>query len=1002
MKKNFGLSTCCLAAAAAAMLVSIPAGAQQGTGSSPFLRNRIHLDRSGFSKLAVRFAEGTQVSAQTFVDLYKDELGLASDDELKPFRVVTDRLGQTHYRFQQHHKGRRLAAVELFVHEKNGAVFLVHGELVPGLDLEVIPLLSEPEALSRAMTHLAAEDYMWEDAANEAFLKREQNDPRATFYPKGELCLTRGLQEMKPENFRLAYRFDIYAEKPLNRYAIDIDARTGEVLEVRTRLLPADVPGRGQSVYDGTVSITIDQADSSSYRLRQAQRGNGIETYDMRHGTDYDAALDFVDADTNFTDANAAAGVSAHWAAEATYDYYLTQHGRRSYDDNDGKLLSYVHFGNDFFNAFWDGARMTFGDGNNNRTPLTTADVFGHELTHGVTEFSAGLEYANESGALNESFSDIFGEAIEAFIKGQNDWLIGAQFGAIRSMADPGLFGNPDTYFGRFWVPTVSEPQASNDWGGVHSNSGVQNQWFYLLTAGGEGTNDRNETYAVTGIGLEQASQIAYRNLTTYLGPSSGYFDVRLASIFSALDLFGADSPQYRAALDAWFAVGVRYPTLEASAVPSPESLRLLAEAAATADTMELTISNFGLDDLSVSAIQISGAPFQIVSMPVLPLVVNFQSSFKLEIVFRPETAGESDGSLTVTSNDAAHPVLTVALLGKGFAIRPAQTGTIYAVTGRVAGVNSTLLTVDPTSGSGSSVGLSGAIELHGVSVRPSTGELYATIGGGSETTLLRVDAQTGEAYAVGNVAIPNLRAIAFDQNDDLYGARFTNGDLFRFDLATGDTVFIGATKINLLAGLALNPGEGSLWGVSVTGTSYKIDKSTATATVVGNAGVGQIADIEFDAEGKLFGLSGFSPAAVSKLLRMDPATGKGAVVGATGFKLVTGLAMQGAVPTGVVARTAALPPAAFDLQQNQPNPFNPSTRITYSLARPSLVKLAVYNSAGKLVRILVPELEQAAGVYEVHWDGRNVAGEPVASGVYLYRLEAGDFVRTRKMLVVK
>ncbi len=1002
MKKDFGTFSRRLAAAATAMLVALPAWAQPGAGSSPSIRNRIYTDPSGLSKLAVRFAEGTQASARAFVDQHQRALGLSAQDELRLFRVVEDRLGQTHYRFRQYHKGFRLAEVELLIHEKNGAVVLVHGEHVPGLDVEVIPVLSEPEALARALAHLGAEAYMWEDAAKEAFLRREQNDPLATFHPRGELCITNGWRAMKLENFRLAYRFDIYAAKPLNRNSIDIDARTGEVLKVRSRLWPIDVPGRGTSVYDGVVPITIDQVDSGSYRLRQTRRGNGIETYDMGHGTNYDLAVDFVDADTNFTDTNAAAGVSAHWAAEATYDYYLAQHGRRSYDDNDGKLLSYVHFNNNFFNAFWDNERMTFGDGDNNRTPLTALDVFGHELTHGVTEYSAGLEYANESGALNESFSDIFGEAIEAFVRGQNDWFIGAEIGALRSMEEPGRFGDPDTYLGSFWMPTVSNPQPSNDQGGVHTNSGVQNYWFYLLTTGGTGTNDRNDAFAVTGIGLEQASQIAYRNLTAYLGPNSGYFDARLASIFSTLDLFGFDSPQYRATLDAWFAVGVRYPNLEATAVPGADPLRFLGETGVTADTLELTIANLGIDDLNVSAIQISGAPFHIVSAPALPLVVNFQSNFQIEIAFRPETIGESVGSLTVKSNDAAHPTRTVRLLGKGFAIRPVETGVIYAVTGRVPGVSSTLLTVDQSLGAGSAVGPTGYSELTGVSLHPSTHELYATIGGSTGTTLYRVDAETGETYSVMSIPVPNLRAIAFDLNDDLYGARFTNGDLFRLDLATVDTIFIGATKINLLAGLALHPGEGTLWGISVTGAIYKNDKSNASATVVGNAGVGQVSDLEFDAEGKLFGLSGFSPAVVSNLLRLDPTSGKGTVIGATGFKMVTGLAMQGAIPTGVASSDAASLPAAYDLRQNQPNPFNPSTQITYNLARPSLVRLAIYNAAGELVRTLVQELEQAAGVYQVDWHGRNDAGEPVASGVYLYRLEAGDFVRTKKMMFLK
>ena len=1004
IKRNFRLFVCRLAGMAAACLMPLAAWAQPTSNSPavPTLRDKIYRDAFGHSRLVVHFAEGTQASAPVFIARHKLELGLSSHDELKPARIFTDQLGQTHYRYQQYHQGIRLAEVELLVHEKNGAVFFAHGEIVPGLQVEISRILTESEALARAMTRLGAQSYMWQNPALEAFIKREQNDPQATFYPQSEVCLTTGGREMKPENFRLAYRLDIYAEKPMGRYQVDVDARTGAVLAVRTRLLTGDVPGRGISAYNGSVPLIIDQITTDSYRLQQAARGQGIETYDMRHRTDYDLAVDFVDADTNFTDSNAAAGVSVHWAAAATYDYYLGEHGRRSYDNADGKLLSYVHYDNGYFNAFWDGTRMTFGDGTNNSTPLTTLDVFGHELTHGVTQFSAGLEYANESGALNESFSDIFGEAVEAFVLGQNDWLIGAEFGAFRSMSNPRAFGDPDTYQGLGWTPPVSNPTDANDWGGVHSNSGVQNHWFYLLSAGGSGINDRNHAFNVTGIGLKQASAIAYRNLNAYLGPNSGYFEARLASIYSTLDLFGEDSPQYRSALNAWDAVGVPYPNLAATVVPSADTLRFLAEAAIVADTTEVTISNLGLADLNVSAIQISGAPFEIASAPELPLAVSFQSSFKVTVAFRPEVAGESAGELTIYSDDPTQPVHTMVLRGKGFVIRPAQAGVIYAVTGRVPAANSNLLIVDQNTGQANSVGPTGFSELTGAALRPATNEIFATIGNSASTTLYRVDAETGEAFAVYGVPVPNLRAIAFDQNDDLYGARFTNGDLFRIDPATADTTFIGATKISLLAGLAFNFAEGALWGVSLNGAIYKIDKATAAVTTIGNAGAGQMADIEFDAEGKLFGLSGFSPTAVSNLLRLYTATGTATAIGATVIRLVTGLTIRGTVPTSVATSTAAVLPATFDLQQNRPNPFNPSTQISYSLPQPSHVKLAVYNTAGQLVRTLVREQKQAAGVYTVQWDGANDAGLTMASSVYFYRLEAGDFVRTKKMMLVR
>ena len=163
----------------------------------------------------------------------------------------------------------------------------------------------------------------------------------------------------------------------------------------------------------------------------------------------------------------------------------------------------------------------------------------------------------NESGALNESFSDIFGEATEFFTTGAVDWLIGAQRTAsglgIRSMSNPkaAAYEDPDTYLGGFWYP------GTDDNGGVHTNSGGQNHWFYLLTVGGSGTNDQLESYNISGIGMARASAIAARNLLTYLGAGSNYADARTNSIQAAIDLYGECSNEVKQVTNAWYAVGV-------------------------------------------------------------------------------------------------------------------------------------------------------------------------------------------------------------------------------------------------------------------------------------------------------------------------------------------------------------------------------------------------------------------------------------------------------------
>jgi Zn-dependent metalloprotease len=220
-----------------------------------------------------------------------------------------------------------------------------------------------------------------------------------------------------------------------------------------------------------------------------------------------------------------------------TYDFYHSRYGRDSYDGKGGDLRAFVRVrtkkDEPMRNAAFipdDIDTMVFGEG------MTTVDVVAHELTHGVTFNSAGLWYMYQSGALNESFSDIFGEAIENYSKGAHDWLVGGQIpgGALRSMADPTIYGDPAHY--RDFESSCS------DWGGVHTNSGIQNKAFYLLTQ---------------KIGITKAAAIAYRTLTTYLGERARFTDSRVGFIESANKLYGKGSTEAKEAAAAWTAVGV-------------------------------------------------------------------------------------------------------------------------------------------------------------------------------------------------------------------------------------------------------------------------------------------------------------------------------------------------------------------------------------------------------------------------------------------------------------
>jgi Zn-dependent metalloprotease len=239
-----------------------------------------------------------------------------------------------------------------------------------------------------------------------------------------------------------------------------------------------------------------------------------------------------------------------------TYDYFWNTFGRDSYDGAGAQLKSTVHYGPNVNNAYWDSSLklMKYGDGD------------GVKLTHGLTDATADLIYANESGALNEAMSDIFAECTENYVNGAPDWKIGEDVytpgvagDALRYMYDPVLddaqITNPDLKHSRDYYPDRYTGGA--DSGGVHINSGIANLAFYLLTTGG--THPRGKTTTVVpGIGIAKAQQIFYRALTVYMLPDDDFADARSKTIKAAADLYGGNcSAEAKAVKKAWRAVGV-------------------------------------------------------------------------------------------------------------------------------------------------------------------------------------------------------------------------------------------------------------------------------------------------------------------------------------------------------------------------------------------------------------------------------------------------------------
>lgn len=488
---------------------------------------------------------------ESFLAGLKSQFQLPSAYSFTLSSTDADQIGWLHKRYSLTVNGVPLVNGSIVLHIKNGKVFKYNGYVFKNVNAPSTASISEADALTAALADVGATSYKWQIPAEEKFIKAEQHNAQATFYPKGALCVLQ-LGGNESNEFKLAYKFDVYAHEPMERFDVYIDAATGVVLQKLSHICTAHEQGTAVTGFSGVRNINTDSY-AGAYRLRDNIRG--INTYNLQNTANYGAAVDFTDADNYWNNINAAKdqyATDAHFGAALTYDMYQSL-GRNSLDNNGYPLNLYMHYNTNYLNAFWDGSRMVFGDGNSFYKPFAPLDITGHEISHGLTERSAGLIYQGESGALNESFSDIFGLCVEWQGDSLNaNWLIGEKIGFIfRSMSNPNAYDDPDTYLGTYWYT------GTGDFGGVHTNSGVQNYWFYLLAQGGSGTNDRGNAFNVLGIGREAAKQIAWRNLVYYLTASSDFEDARFYSIQAAVDLYGLCSPQVVAVTKAWYAVGV-------------------------------------------------------------------------------------------------------------------------------------------------------------------------------------------------------------------------------------------------------------------------------------------------------------------------------------------------------------------------------------------------------------------------------------------------------------
>jgi vibriolysin len=429
------------------------------------------------------------------------DFGATGVEEMVPTRVITDKAGGIHVRFRQTLNGLPVAGAGMVLHARaDGRIVGVNGEFVSGKTLPVRPGLDGQAALAVALA---------------------KSDPALRRVTRPELTYVLGNKGVGHLAWKVTVEYTD-ARGP-QRDVVFADSETGELVARHPKIhyaLDLETTDCGQKTRRcKTVSTSSDPIDTG------------------------DEAID-----------------AAHNYAIATYNYYLNKHGRDSIDDAGMKLISRVHYKNNYNNAFWDGTQMTYGDGDGvNFIPLSQdADVVAHELTHGVTERSSGLIYQNESGALNEAWSDIFGAGVDrqegASIT--DTWLLGEDIytpaitgDALRVMNYPSSVGDFDYYPTRY--------TGTADSGGVHWNSGIANLAFVLLVEGG--MHPAGATPVVVpaldadfDTSLQMALDIFYAANNACLTPSSNFAAARYCT---AEVHAGSDSAA--AVRAAWDAVGV-------------------------------------------------------------------------------------------------------------------------------------------------------------------------------------------------------------------------------------------------------------------------------------------------------------------------------------------------------------------------------------------------------------------------------------------------------------
>ncbi len=465
--------------------------------------------------------------------------------------IETDNLNMTHLKFNQTYLGLKIWNAEVITHFKNDQLESINGKMIACSSINIHPTINSNSALEIAYSNLKITNH------TELF-KGFDNTLKNLLQPTVELIIYQD-EDLKV-NPTLAYRVSVY-KNTIEHWELFINANSGHVI-YQSNITCADGPTTANALDLNNANKTINTyLKTGTHYLLDASRvmfaggaipddaKGAIITFDQKNIANSQNLFYITSVNNTWTDK---ASVSAHFNGGQAYEYYRTVHNRNSLDGKGGNIYSIVNVpeqdGTSMENAFWNGQFMLYGNGGNSMKPLAGGlDVAAHEMTHGVIENSANLEYKFQSGAINESMADIFGAMVD-----RDDWKLGEDIvklnafpsGALRDLSNPHNGGTSINDQG--WQPAhmneFLQLNENQDHGGVHINSGIVNKAYYLFA---------------TAITKEKAEKIYYRALTLYLTRSSNFVDLRLAVIKSANDLHGPNSTEAIQAASAFDGVGI-------------------------------------------------------------------------------------------------------------------------------------------------------------------------------------------------------------------------------------------------------------------------------------------------------------------------------------------------------------------------------------------------------------------------------------------------------------